>query len=174
MDSGGQRHANRVTEGLTGSSFRCSLGSLTWPIVGWVRSCNGMAKPRPSSAGGTDHGGAGQAVVELCDATPHGMVFWTRQRFEIGVELQVRLRTESLPDVLRRQIPCPDDWTNLRGYVVQCQPERRPNGSFGFRVSLLLASFPRATRCLPTPLAPTDDLFFQQDEGLSRYRVGKN
>lgn len=133
-----------------------------------------MAKARPSSTGGTDLGGAGQAVVELCDATPHGMVFWTRQRFEIGAELQVRLRSEALPESLRCHMPGVGDWINLRGYVVQCLAERRSNGNFGFRVSLLLASSPRLNRRLPVPLTPTDDVFLQDCGRLNRQRVGKN
>jgi len=143
-------------------------------MVGQQWLCNGMAKTSPSSAGGTDPGGAGQAVVELCDATPQGMIFWSRQRFEIGAELQIRVRLDALPDGVRYQMdPC-GGWISLRGYVVQCQPERRSNGSFGFRVSLLLASSPRSTHWLCKLLRPADEVFLPGDGSLGRLNIGKN
>lgn len=83
-------------------------------------------------------GGAGQTVVELRSASGNGLVFWSRQRFETGAELQARLRAKLLPKALR-QTSDGRGWVNLRGFVVLCRSERRGNGSIGFVVLMLLA-----------------------------------
>jgi hypothetical protein len=142
-------------------------------LMGRARPCDGMAKTSPSSAGGADHGGAGQAVVELCDATPQGMVFWSRQRFEVGAELQLRVKAAALPQPCGWASMGGTEWLNMRGYVVDCQPERRGNGAFGFRVSLLLAVEVRAGRRGRVKLKPTEEVFLPREE-LRGPRAGKN
>lgn len=97
---------------------------------------------------GPGRGGAGQTVVELSGASRQGLVLWSRQRFETGVELQLRLRAELLPEVVRAMAGG-RGWVNLRGFVVSCRPERRDDGSFGFHVSLLLADLAPAPQSLP-------------------------
>jgi hypothetical protein len=132
-----------------------------------------MATSRPSSAGSTGHGGAGQTVVELCEATAHGMIFWARQRFEVGAELQLRAWAEALPARWSWQKGDARGWVNLRGYVVQCVAERRCDGSFGFRISLLLTVADHAQETA-APLAPTDDAFCDDWEGQKSWRMGWN
>lgn len=90
-----------------------------------------------SSASG---GGGGQAIVELCALTGGGVIFWSRRRFQIGTELMLRLRRDSLPSHLTPQGPPEDPWANVRGFVVQCTRERRTDGSQAFKVVLLLES----------------------------------
>jgi hypothetical protein len=85
--------------------------------------------------------GGGQAVVELCGVSTGGLAFWSRQRFEIGAQLQIRIRRDALPDQL--QDFCPNacgEWLTLSGFVVECPAARRSDGSHAFRVSLLLES----------------------------------
>lgn len=85
----------------------------------------------PSKSGGR------QAVVELCEISTGGLVFWSRARFDIGSEVQVRIKRSEIP------VPWLDsmlegEWVTLRGLVVACPPRRREDGSSGFLVSLLL------------------------------------
>jgi len=82
------------------------------------------------------HGGGGQTIVELCGVSDGGLVFWSRQRFDIGAELQIRIRRDALgaaPAHLSK-------WLTVRGFVVACPALRRSDGSHGFQVSLLLDS----------------------------------
>lgn len=83
--------------------------------------------------------GAGQAIVELCAVSNCGLVFWSRQRFDIGSELQIRVRRDAIP-TLNVALGNAEEWITLRGFVVECPAERRPSGEHGFQVSLLLES----------------------------------
>lgn len=85
-------------------------------------------------------GGNTQAVVELNAVYGGGLTFWARQKFRVGAELSARLRTEVLPP-LRLTLEGEDvgEWLVLRGFVVECQAQRRSDGSCGFRVSVLIA-----------------------------------
>jgi len=83
--------------------------------------------------------GGGQAVVELCEISTSGLVFWSRRRFEIGAEIQVRIKRSALP----AEEPLPhslgdEQWVSLRGFVVACTGHRRVDGEAGFQVSLLV------------------------------------
>ncbi len=98
-----------------------------------------------SSASG---GGGGQAVVELCALTGDGVIFWSRRRFQIGTELMLRLKRDSLPPGLAAPVAPEDPWANVRGFVVECTRERRSDGSQAFKVVLLLES------ALDVPAAP--------------------
>lgn len=85
----------------------------------------------PSKSGGR------QAVVELCEISTCGLVFWSRSRFEIGAEVQVRMKRTALPPQWQEEVvSCP--WVMLKGLVVACPPQRREDGSSGFHVSLLI------------------------------------
>ncbi|HEY1081403.1 MAG TPA: hypothetical protein VGE29_04025 [Prosthecobacter sp.] len=84
-------------------------------------------------------GGAGQTIVELCAVSACGLVFWSRQRFDIGSELQIRVRRDAIP-TLKDAPEGTDEWVTLRGYVVECPSVRRESGEHGFEVSLLLDS----------------------------------
>lgn len=87
---------------------------------------------------------ATQSVVDLIRVSHCGLVFWSRHPFEIASELQVRL-CESAVREASPQFPfearC--GWVFLKGFVVDCQPARRADGTVGFQVSLL---FPVTTK----------------------------
>ncbi len=85
----------------------------------------------PSKSGGR------QAVVELCEISTCGLVFWSRTRFEIGAEVQVRMKRTALPPQWQAEVVC-CPWVMLKGLVVACPPQRREDGSSGFEVSLLI------------------------------------
>ncbi|MDZ4287914.1 MAG: hypothetical protein U0984_08140 [Prosthecobacter sp.] len=92
--------------------------------------------------------GGGQAVVELCSVSAGGLIFWSRQRFEIGAELQIRIRRDTLPCALQHCCDAKADaWITVSGFVVECPAVRRPDGAHEFRVSLLLES--ALTSCAP-------------------------
>lgn len=96
-----------------------------------------MAKNSQNHQGGPANlrSGGGQAIVELCDIQPHGLSFWSRQRFEIGTELQIRVHHRDIPDH-----PSLEEWVNLKGFVIQCQPIRREDGTPSFRIAIVLES----------------------------------
>lgn len=96
--------------------------------------------------------GAGQAVVELCAVSACGLVFWSRQRFDIGSELQIRVRSDAIPS-LQVHATAGDEWIMLRGFVVECPAMRRSCGEHGFQVSLLMESALTAC-CTPRPKKP--------------------
>jgi hypothetical protein len=130
-------------------------------------------KPQRPNPQGSDvspvgrRSGAGQAVVELEHAERGGLVFWSRQHFEIGSELQIRMKRENLPtEFALGSSPTDDNWVSIHGFVVACRAVRRTDGSHGFRVSLLLdplemaPDYPDRTSCSERmPLQPgADDL----------------
>ena len=79
-----------------------------------------------------------QSIVELLSTTASGLVFWSRQPFEMAVELQLRVRAAALPATAKgNSEPLREGWMLKRGFVVQCQPARRADGTVGFQVSLL-------------------------------------
>jgi len=90
----------------------------------------------PTKAGGT----VAQSIVELLSATSSGLVFWSRHPFEVADEVQLRVRTSTLPKGAQAQEVC--DWVTKRGFVVHCKPSRRSNGSVGFQVSVLFVPSP--------------------------------
>ena len=89
--------------------------------------------------------------MNLCKVSESGLVFWSRHRFDLAAELQVRVRCDVLPLHLRASLKADDDgWVSVRGFVIECRPLRRSNGAGAFRVSLLLdaaliSSEPRAS-----------------------------
>jgi hypothetical protein len=102
------------------------------------------------------------------------MIFWSRQRFEVGAELQLRAWAEALPVRWTCLKEDGSGWVNLRGYVVQCEPERRSDGSFGFRVSLLLTFVAEPEPDAVVPLEAVDDAFGLDCDGRKSRRVGWN
>ncbi len=90
------------------------------------------ANEKQSSCGGR------QTVVELCDITACGLVFWSRHRFDIGAEVQLRIKRSALPPALHAMTGLGQKWVMLKGLVVACPPLRRADGSTGFEVSLLM------------------------------------
>ena len=91
--------------------------------------------------------------MNLCKVSDTGLVFWSRHRFDLAAELQVRVRREVLPSRLRESLKADGEgWVTVRGFVIECQPLRRANGAAAFRVSLVLdaaltASTPRHAEC---------------------------
>ena len=91
----------------------------------------------PSKAGAS----IAQTVVDLIGASHSGLVFWSRHPFEIASELQVRLRASVLANhSLEIALQARRGWVVLSGYVVDCEPARREDGTVGFQVALLFQS----------------------------------
>ncbi len=115
----------------------------------------------------SNRSGGGQAVVELCEVTSTALVFWSRQRFDIGSELQIRIRRDALPGYSDSM----EEWITVRGFVVECPPVRREDGTPAFRVSLLLDSAlmqPARHHSRPLPLR------YQQTRFAGLARMGLN
>ena len=117
----------------------------------------------PTKAGG----GVAQSIVELLSATTSGLVFWSRHPFEVAAEVQLRVRTSILPGSAHEQEMC--DWVTKRGFVVQCKPSRRSNGSVGFQVSVLFVSTasPAQSRVAPTQTYDLDPERVRRLSGLN-------
>lgn len=79
-----------------------------------------------------------QSIVELIKVCASGLVFWSRQQFEIASELQIRLETEALATAkLDAGLKARDGWVVIRGFVVGSKPARKPDGTVGFEVTLV-------------------------------------
>lgn len=81
--------------------------------------------------------GGRQSIVELCEISACGLLFWSRHRFEIGAEVQVRIKRSALSAACHVLSSSGSKWVMLKGLVVACPPQRRSDGSSGFEVSLL-------------------------------------
>ena len=105
-------------------------------------------QPESDAAPPTQAGGSiAQTVVDLICASQCGLVFWSRHPFEIASELQVRLRASALAHhCLEIALQARRGWVVLSGYVVDCEPARREDGTIGFQVTLL---FQAATQKQP-------------------------
>ena len=90
---------------------------------------------QPATAGG----GVAQSIVELLSATSSGLVFWSRHPFEVAAEVQLRVRGSTLPKSAQA-VDEMGEWVMKRGFIVQCKPARRANGSCGFQVSVLFVA----------------------------------
>ena len=106
-----------------------------------------MAKHSQHQQGASAHdakskSGGSQSVVELREISPSGLVFWSRRRFEIGAEIQVRIHRSALPATVQHSTLPPGKWVTLKGFVVACPKHRREDGSSGFHVSLLIEHAP--------------------------------
>ncbi|MCF7785754.1 MAG: hypothetical protein K9N47_06505 [Prosthecobacter sp.] len=82
--------------------------------------------------------GGRQTVVELCEITTCGLVFWSRQRFDLGAEVQVRIKRSTLTPAMLAMTTSNSKWVMLKCLVATCPPQRRDDGSIGFKVSLLV------------------------------------
>ncbi len=82
--------------------------------------------------------GGRQAVVELCEITSCGLVFWSRQRFDIDAEVQVRIKRSALTPAMLAMTTSNSKWVMLKCLVVTCPPQRRADGTTGFEVSLFV------------------------------------
>lgn len=80
--------------------------------------------------------GGVQTVVELREVSSAGLTFWSRHRFDIGSELQIRLHR----DALTAQLKTEEEWVNVCGFVIDFKPVRHSDGSQGFCITLLFDS----------------------------------
>lgn len=87
-----------------------------------------------------------QGVVELISETKRGLVFWSRQPLEIATEVQVRMRQDAAkaPQRLRR----------IHGFVIECKPARRSDGTVGFEISIVFAADVTRSETSDGPAAP--------------------
>ena len=95
-------------------------------------------RQQPESGAFKPQSGSVQSVVQLMALKSCGLVFWSRQHFDLTAELQLKLEKSALRGVptlahLREH----DGWVMVRGYVVDCTPARRPDGTVGFEVTLI-------------------------------------
>lgn len=82
--------------------------------------------------------GGRQAVVELCEITSCGLVFWSRLRFDLGAEVQVRIKRSALTPEMLAMTASNSTWVMLKCLVAAASPQRRSDGSIGFEISLLV------------------------------------
>lgn len=100
---------------------------------------HGQHQQQETSAGGSKPAcGGRQAVVELCEVTTCGLIFWSRQRFEIGSEVQVRVERSALTPAIQAMAATQSKWVMLKCLVAATLPQRRDDGSSGFKISLLV------------------------------------
>ena len=97
-------------------------------------------RQQPESGAFKPQSGSVQSVVQLLALKSCGLVFWSRQHFDLTAELQLKLKKSALRGVttlahLREH----DGWVMVRGYVVDCSPARRPDGTVGFEVTLVFS-----------------------------------
>jgi hypothetical protein len=104
---------------------------------------NGQHQQETSAHDAKSSCGGRQTVVELCQVSASGLVFWSRCRFEIGAEVQVRLLRSTLPMHSQAAAGSDSPWITLKGLVVACPALRREDGSSGFEVSLLVEQLPK-------------------------------
>ena len=99
---------------------------------------HGQQQQETSAADPPSVCGGRQAVVELCEITSCGLVFWSRHRFDMGAEVQVRIQRSALTPAMLAMSPSTSKWVMLKCLVVAGSPQRRADGSSGFKVSLLV------------------------------------
>lgn len=100
---------------------------------------HGQHQQQETSAGNPKPAcGGRQAVVELCEVTSCGLIFWSRQRFEVGSEMQVRVERSALTPAILAMTDTTSKWVMLKCLVAAGLPQRRADGSSGFKISLLV------------------------------------
>jgi hypothetical protein len=99
---------------------------------------HGQQQQETSAADSPSVCGGRQAVVEVCEITSCGLVFWSRYLFEVGAEVQVRIKRSALTPAMLAMTATQSPWVMLKCLVVAGAPQRRADGSSGFKVSLLV------------------------------------
>lgn len=95
-------------------------------------------RQQPESGAFKPKSGSVQSVVQLIALKSCGLVFWSRQQFDLTAELQLKLEKSALRGVTTlANVREHDGWVVVRGYVVDCAPARRPDGTVGFEVTLV-------------------------------------
>ncbi len=110
--------------------------------------------------------GGRQSVVELCEITTCGLVIWSRQRFDLGAEVQVRIQRTALTSSMLAMTTTNSKWVMLKGLVVASTPQRRADGSIGFKISLLVL---QAADDIPSQVRSTMCWFAPPLQGLQRF-----
>ena len=129
---------------------------------------NGQKNQEPSAVEKQSVCGGRQAVVDLCEITTCGLVFWSRQRFDLGAEVQVRIKRSTLTPAMLAMTTSNSRWVMLKCLVATCPPQRRDDGSFGFKVSLLVLQ--AAEESTPAPkLRSKMRWFAPRLHGLQRF-----
>jgi hypothetical protein len=112
--------------------------------------------------------GGRQTIVELCEITSCGLVFWSRQRFDMGAEVQVRIKRSTLTPAMLAMTASNSTWVMLKCLVVASSPQRRADGSYGFTVSLLVVQ--AADDSTPSPKLHSKMRWFAPPlRGLQRF-----
>ncbi len=99
---------------------------------------HGQKNQEPSAFEKQSVCGGRQTVVELCEITSCGLVFWSRQHFDMAAEVQVRIKRSTLTPAMLAMTTSNSKWVMLKCLVVASSPQRRADGSYGFTVSLLV------------------------------------
>jgi len=99
---------------------------------------HGQQQQGTSAADSPSVCGGRQAVVEVCEITSCGLVFWSRHPFDVGAEVQVRIKRSALTPAMLAMTSSHLPWVMLKCLVVADSPQRRADGSSGFKVSLLV------------------------------------
>ena len=99
---------------------------------------HGQQQQETSAADSSSVCGGRQAVVEVCEIASCGLVFWSRQPFDVGAEVQVRIQRSALTPAMLAMTASHSKWVMLKCLVVADAPQRRVDGSTGFKVSLLV------------------------------------
>ena len=99
---------------------------------------HGQQQQETSAADSPSVCGGRQAVVEVCEITSCGLVFWSRHPFDVGAEVQVRIKRSVLTPAMLAMTATHAPWVMLNCLVVAGAPQRRADGSSGFEVSLLV------------------------------------
>ncbi len=121
----------------------------------------------PQETSASNRSGGAQAIVELCEVTTAGLTFWSRHRFEIGSELQIRLHRDALLD----HADSVEEWVHVCGFVIESMPVRRDDGAQGFRITLL---FDTALLHPSKPESQTRRLRYQKTRFTGLARMGLN
>lgn len=141
----GQRGAcaSRLLRRLT-SRESCAF----YPKRFTTRMAHNSQHPQETSPGAhQDACGGRQAIVELSEISTSGLVFWSKHRFEIGSEVQIRIERAALSSLGHVPVSSGAKWVMLKGFVVACPMRRREDGSAGFHVSLLMEQHVTGQAC---------------------------
>lgn len=116
-------------------------------------------RQQPESGAFKPQGGSVQCVVQLLSLKSCGLVFWSRQHIDLTSELQLKLAKSALQGVMTLHRLCEHNgWVLVRGYVVDCAPARRPDGTVGFEVTLVFC--PEIGAHLGAARVPCDEFGF--------------
>ena len=129
---------------------------------------HGQQQQETSAADSPSVSGGRQSVVEVCEITSCGLVFWSRHPFDVGAEVQVRIKRSALTPAMLAMTASHSPWVMLKCLVVAGAPQRRTDGSSGFEVSLLVVQALAGSTYAPK-LRPKLCCFAPPLRGLRRF-----